>query len=303
MEADRRVGLRCGRGGIKESSTEVTDADTTETRVADDDGTTTINTSVPNPARIYDYLLGGKDNFPADREVAEQVLAIAPVTREVVRDNRAFLRRAVGFLTREAGIRQFIDLGSGLPTQGNVHEIAQAIAPDARVVYVDNDAIVAAHSSALLAGDSTVAIQADLREPDAILGHPEVGKLIDFDQPVALLLVAVLHFIPDHEDPLGIVARFRDGVAGGSYLTISHGTRDVPERPDMSAEVMAEMGARVERLYQQTTTSIVTRTRAQVERFFDGFDLLEPGLVEIQLWRPDDSTLPGGFYGGVGRKP
>ncbi|HEV8647841.1 MAG TPA: SAM-dependent methyltransferase [Actinomycetes bacterium] len=272
--------------------------------MADGDWTTEINTSVPNPARIYDYLLGGKDNFPADREVAEQVVAIAPVTRDVVRDNRAFLRRAVCFLTREAGIRQFIDLGSGLPTQGNVHEIAQAIAPDARVVYVDNDAIVVTHSSALLAGDNTVAIQADLREPDVILGHPEVRELIDFDQPIALLLVAVLHFIPDDEDPLGIVARFRDAVAGGSYLTISHGTKDVPARPDMSAEVMAEMGARVERLYQQTTASIVTRTRAQVERFFDGLDLLDPGLVEIQLWRPDDpnSMLPGGLYGGVGRK-
>jgi hypothetical protein len=139
-----------------------------------DDWTTTINTGAPNPARIYDYFLGGKDNFPADRQVADQVLTIAPVAREVVEDNRAFLRRAVRVLTREAGIRQFIDLGSGLPTRGNVHEIAQAIAPDARVVYVDNDAMVVTHSRALLAGDNTVAIQADLREPEVILGHPEV---------------------------------------------------------------------------------------------------------------------------------
>ena len=145
-----------------------------------DDWTTKLNTSVPNPARIYDYFLGGKDNFPADREVADQLVAIAPVARDVVEDNRAFLRRAVRVLTREAGIRQFIDLGSGLPTQGNVHEIAQAIAPDARVVYVDNDAMVVTHSRALLAGDNTVAIQADLREPDLILGHPEVRELIDF---------------------------------------------------------------------------------------------------------------------------
>jgi len=263
-----------------------------------------INTTVPNPARIYDYFLGGKDNFPADRQVADQVLAIAPVAREVVEDNRAFLRRAVRVLTREAGIRQFIDLGSGLPTQGNVHEIAQAIAPDARVVYVDNDAMVVTHSRALLAGDNTIAIQADLREPDVILGHPEVRELIDFDQPVALLLVAILHFIPDDQDPLGIVARFRDALPTGSYLAISHGTRDIPVRPDISAEVMAEMGARVERLYQQTTAFIVTRTRAQVGRFFDGFELLDPGLVEIQLWRPGDesSMLPGGFYGGVGSK-
>jgi S-adenosyl methyltransferase len=268
------------------------------------DWTTQINTGVPNPARIYDYLLGGKDNFPADREVAEQLLAIAPVARDVAEDNRAFLRRAVRFLTREAGIRQFMDLGSGLPTQGNVHEIAQAIIPDARVVYVDNDAMVVTHGRALLAADNTVVIQADLREPDDILEHPEVRELIDFNEPIALLLTAILHFIPDEEDPLGIVARFRDALPSGSYLAISHGTRDVPARPDMSADEMADMGERVERLYQLTTASLVTRTRAQVERFFDGLELVDPGLVEIQRWRPDErgSTLPGGFYGGVGRK-
>jgi hypothetical protein len=259
---------------------------------------------VPNPARIYDYLLGGKDNYPADREVAEQVVAVAPVTREVVRDNRAFLRRAVGFLTEEAGVRQFIDLGSGLPTHGNVHEIAQAIAPDARVVYVDNDAMVVTHSRALLADDNTITVQADLREPDAILGHPEVRKLIDFDRPVALLLLAILHFVPNDQDPHGIVARFRDLLPAGSYLALSHSTTDVPVRPDMTPAAMAEMGTKVQRLYQMTTTLIVPRTRTQVERFFDGFDLVDPGLVEIQRWRPDrqSSLLPGGFYGGVGRK-
>jgi hypothetical protein len=181
-----------------------------------DDWTTRINTGVPNPARIYDYFLGGKDNFPADREVADQVVAIAPVARDIVEDNRAFLRRAVRLLAREAGVRQFIDLGSGLPTQGNVHEIAQAVAPDARVVYVDNDAMVVTHSRALLAGDNTVAIEADLRDPDSVMGHPEVRELIDFDQPIALLLMAILHFIPDDEDPYGIVARFRDTLPAGS---------------------------------------------------------------------------------------
>jgi hypothetical protein len=268
------------------------------------DWATRVNTSVPNPARIYDFLLGGKDNYPADREVAEQLLALAPVARAVVHDNRAFLRRAVRFLTQEAGIRQFIDLGSGLPTQGNVHEVAQAVAPDARVVYVDNDAMVVTHSRALLAGDNTLAVEADLRAPDLIVGNLEVRELVDFDQPIALLLVAILHFIPDEDDPLGIVRRFRDALPSGSYLALSHGTRDVPVRPDMSAEAMAEMGAKVERLYQQTTAWIVTRTRGQVERFFDGFDLVDPGLVEIQRWRPDDrhTMLPGGFYGGVGRK-
>jgi S-adenosyl methyltransferase len=274
-----------------------------EDQVADD-WTTRINTGVPNPARIYDYFLGGKDNFPADREVAEQVVAIAPVARDIVEDNRAFLRRAVRLLAGEAGIRQFIDLGSGLPTQGNVHEIAQAVAPDARVVYVDNDAMVVTHSRALLAGDNTAAIEADLRDPDSVMRHREVRELIDFDQPIALLLMAILHFVPDDEDPYGIVARFRDALPAGSYLALSHGTRDIPARPDMSPEAMAEMGAKVERLYQLTTASLVTRTHAQVERFFDGFDLLDPGLVEIQLWRPDeaDALLPGGFYGGVGRK-
>jgi trans-aconitate methyltransferase len=263
------------------------------------DWTTEINTGVPNPARIYDYLLGGKDNFPADREVAQQLLAIAPVARAVVEDNRVFLRRAVRFLAR-----QFIDLGSGLPTQGNVHEIAQAIAPDARVVYVDNDAMVVTHARALLAGDNTVVIQADLREPDVILDHPEVRELIDFNQPIALLLMAILHFIPDDEDPFGIVARFRDALPSGSYLAISHGTRDIPARPDMSAEEMTEMGTRAEQLYQLTMASFVTRTRVQVEQFFDGLELVDPGLVEIQRWKPDSnrSTLPGGFYGGVGRK-
>ena len=269
-----------------------------------DDWTTRINTGVPNPARIYDYFLGGKDNFPADREVAEQVVAIAPVARDIVEDNRAFLRRVVRHLAGQAGVRQFIDLGSGLPTRGNVHEIAQAVAPDARVVYVDNDAMVVTHSRALLAGDNTADIEADLRDPDSVMQHPEVRELVDFDQPVALLLLAILHFVPDDQDPFGIVARFRDALPAGSYLAVSHGTRDIPERPDMSPEAMAEMGTKVERLYQLPTASLVTRSRAQVERFFDGFDLLDPGLVEIQRWRPDesDSLLPGGFYGGVGRK-
>jgi hypothetical protein len=268
-----------------------------------DDWTTRINTGVPNPARIYDYLLGGKDNFPADREIAEQMLAIAPVAREVVEDNREFLRRAVEVLA-DAGTRQFIDLGSGLPTQGNVHEIAQAAAPGSRVVYVDNDPMVVAHSRALLAGDNTVAIEGDLRQPDKVLEHPEVRELIDFGQPVALLLLAILHFVPDDEDPFGIVARYREALPAGSHLAISHGTRDIPERPDLSPEEMADMGAKVEQLYQLTTASLVTRTRAEVERFFDGLELLEPGVVEIQRWRPDGRTslLPGGFYGGVARK-
>src|SRR6266540_721410 len=230
--------------------------------VVDDSWSNGINPNVANPARIYDYLLGGKDNFPADREVAEQVIAVAPTARDVTRQNRAFLRRAVRFLAGEAGVRQFLDIGSGLPTQGNVHEIAQAIAPDTCVVYVDNDPIVVTHGRALLAGDNTAVIKADLREPDAIVGHPKVREVIDFDRPIAVLLVSVLHFVKDEHDPEGIVARFRDAVP------------------------------------------IVNRTGAEVRRLFDGWDLVDPGLVSIQLWKPDDasSALPGGFYGGVGRK-
>jgi len=161
-----------------------------------------------------------------------------------------------------------------------------------------------AHSRALLAGDNTVAIEGDLRQPDTVLEHPDVRELIDFGRPVALLLLAILHFIPDDEDPFGIVARYIDALPAGSHLAISHGTRDIPERPDLSPEEMADMGAKVEQLYQLTTASLVTRTRAEVERFFDGLELLEPGVVEIQRWRPDgrSSLLPGGFYGGVARK-
>jgi hypothetical protein len=272
--------------------------------VLEDYQDTGVSTSVPNPARIYDYFLGGKDNYPADREVAEQVLAVAPVARAMVHDNRAFLRRAVRYLAGEAGIRQFLDIGSGLPTQDNVHEVAQAVAPDARVVYVDNDPVVITHGRALLAGDNVTVVRADLREPDSILGDPEVRELIDFGRPVALLLLAILHFVPDDQDPYGIVARFRDALPFGSYLAISHGTKDIPDRHDMTPEEMAEHARETERLYQRTSSPVSTRTHAQVERFFHGWELVNPGLVEIQRWRPDDATpaLPGGFYGGVGLK-
>jgi hypothetical protein len=265
--------------------------------VAAEGWTAGINTDVAHPARMYDYYLGGKDNFPADREAAEQALAAAPAVREMARQNRAFLQRVVRFLAGEAGIRQFLDIGTGLPTQGNVHEIAQATMPDARVVYVDNDPIVVVHSDALLAGHNTTAIQADLREPDAILDHPEVREVIDFDQPVAVLLVAVLHFIGDAEDPAGLVARLRDAMAVGSYLAISHGSSDLP-RPE------PKMAANVVRAYQRTSTPVVLRSHAQIERFFDGFELVGPGLLQIQHWRPDGPVpnVPGGIYGGVGRK-
>jgi len=253
-----------------------------------------IKTSIAHPARIYDYFLGGKDNYPADREAAERVLAAVPQARQMAQANRAFLQRVVRFLAGEVGIRQFLDIGTGIPTQGNVHEIAHATAPAARVVYVDNDPIVLVHSRALLAGVNTTIIEGDLRQPDAIWNDPKLRRVIDFDQPVAVLLVAILHFIADAEDPAGIVARLRDGMAPGSYLAISHGTADFhPEATPTAA-----------RAYDRTTAQLSPRSHAEVERFFDGFELLEPGLVPISLWRPDGDIPEGkGVYGGIGRKP
>src|SRR6266511_749328 len=178
-----------------------------------------IDTSTPNPARIYDALLGGKDNFPADRDAAHAILNVAPQARRGARENRAFLQRAVRYLAADAGIRLFLDIGTGLPTQGNVHQIAQAVSPDVRVAYVDND--------------TTVAVLADLREPEVILGHPQVRRLLDLAQPVAVLLVAVLHFLRDEEDPAGIVARLRDALAPGSFLVLEPGLVQPPAwRPE-----------------------------------------------------------------------
>jgi SAM-dependent methyltransferase len=254
-----------------------------------------LDASIPNAARIYDYLLGGKDHFPADRHAAEEVLAVVPQARQGAKENRAFLQRAVRFLAAEAGIRQFLDIGTGLPTQGNVHQVAQAAAPDARVVYVDHDPVVHVHASALLADDSTtVAVLADLREPEAILAHPEVRRLLDFARPVGVLLVAVLHFIRDEEDPAGIVARLRQALAPGSFLVISHAT----------ADFHPEVAAKVTEVYRQASAPLVLRSRAAIQRVFDGFDLVAPGLVQPAAWRPDPGTgssSAGGFYSGVGR--
>jgi hypothetical protein len=203
--------------------------------------------STPNVARMYDYYLGGKDNFPADRQAAERVLAIVPEVRAAVRANRAFVGRAVRFLAA-AGVRQFLDVGSGLPTRRNVHEVAHELAPDARVVYVDDDPVVVVHGRALLACTDTVAVvQGDLRRPEEVLGHPEVRALIDLDEPVAVLLTLVLHFVTDAEDPVGIVRRLRDAMAPGSYLVVSHGTGD--PRPGTAPRVAA--------VYQQASAPIV----------------------------------------------
>jgi hypothetical protein len=252
---------------------------------------------------MWDYQLGGKDNFAADRAAAEavnQAMAEAnvPDGRAVASENRAFLRRAVRYLAGSAGIRQFLDLGAGLPTQGNVHEIAHETAPDARVVYVDYDPVVVAHGRALLAGtNKTAAVRADLRVPHEMLSQPELTDLLDLGQPVAVLLVATLHLVTDHEDPAGIVAALHEAIAPGSHLVITHATR---QRHEGAAAALAESFARL-----RVTTPIVPRGREEILRLFDGFILVEPGLVFPALWRPDTPTEDTGaqwMFAGVGRK-
>ena len=259
-----------------------------------------IDRNRPHPARMYDFYLGGKDNYAVDQEAAREILRAVPEVRDMARENRAFLQRAVRFLVGEAGIRQIIDIGTGIPAAGNVHEVAREMAPDVRVIYADNDPIVHVHASALLTGaGSTGIVLADLREPETILAHPRVRELIDFSQPVALLLVAILHFITDGEHPERLVAAFRDALPLGSYLALSHGTADFHSQEAVSH------GTKV---YQRATAPLVLRSHAQVTALFDGFDLIEPGLVQVPLWRPDGKRprlrdLAGiGIYGGVGQR-
>jgi hypothetical protein len=255
-----------------------------------------IDTSRPNPARVYDALLGGKNNYPADRAAAHHILNAAPQAHQGAHQNRAFLQRAVHYLAAQASIRQFLDIGTRLPTQGNVHQIAQQVTPHARVAYVDHDPVVHVHANALLANHTTtIGVLADLREPEVILSHPDVRRLLDLTRPVAVLLVAVLHFLRDQDDPAWIVARLRDAMAPGSYLVISHATGDFHPHA----------GAKVTQVYQQASAPLVLRSRDQIARFFDGFDLVEPGLVEPVAWRPDTgpvSPSAGGLYSGVGRR-
>ncbi len=253
----------------------------------------------PNIARVYDFLLGGSHNFTTDRAAAGEFLARWPDAAETMRLNRAFLGRAVRYLVGQVGIRQFLDIGSGIPTMGNVHTIAQQQARDARVVFVDNDEVAVLHSRAILAGnDNAIAIQADLRCPDEILAHPQLRGMVDLSQPVALLLVAVLHFLPDADTPAALVAQLRDALAPASYVVISHGTTD--DQPSNVAEAM--------NLYNQTTTAFQPRTYAEVKAFFDGLVLTAPGLVHVPLWRPDESEAAEDHperiaaYGGVGFK-
>jgi hypothetical protein len=258
-----------------------------------------IDIERPSASRIYDYWLGGTHNFAVDREIARGVTEVVPDTPLIMQSNRGFLHRAVRFLVA-SGIRQFLDIGSGIPTLGNVHEVVQKAAPDGRVVYVDHDPVAVAHSRHILGGtDSVAAIHEDLRRPEAILTHPDTTRLIDFDQPVALLLNAVLHFVTDEQDPYGIVARLRAPLAPGSYLVLSHGTAD---------GMAPEASARWIELFKRTPTPARPRTRAEVQPFFDGFDLLPPGLVWAPEWRPEHPDEVGehpqrsATYVGVGHK-
>jgi hypothetical protein len=264
-----------------------------------------VDSSKPSIARVYDYMLGGKDNFAVDREASQMALRITPDGPEAARASRAFLRRVVRFLVAEAGIRQFLDIGSGLPTQGNVHEIAHEIDPTVRVVYVDNDPMVLAHSRALLAdGGTTVVIQADLRDPDDILGRPEVQASIDFTRPVGLLLASILHHLHDDEGPGAIAARFRDVLPSGSYLAIAHFHNPGAEHPDAAAKAME-----VEKIFNATLGTGRWRTRDEILSYFGDLELLEPGLVPLSEWRSDPQQKPEQsdtyytFVGGVARKP
>jgi hypothetical protein len=260
-----------------------------------------FDTTTPNVARIYDYLLGGKDNFAADRAAAEQLLAVIPDVAAIAADNRAFLSRAVRYLTG-MGIRQFLDLGSGLPTRSNVHEVAQENAPDTRVVYVDYDPVVALHCKTLLASVGNVAaLHADLAVPSSVLEHPDLLRVLDLNRPVGLICASSLHFVPDEADPWGIVAQYRDRLCSGSYLAITHAPSRVPgEDPEDDEENAAKV-------FRQTSAPLHMRTLAEIQRFFDGFELVAPGVVFMQDWRPDPQTHTSGrlrsFRAAVGRKP
>jgi hypothetical protein len=258
-----------------------------------------IDTGVAHPARIYDYWLGGKDNFAADREAGDNALEANPRILFGVRANRRFLARAVRYLVGEAGIRQFLDVGTGLPAMDNTHEVAQAVAPDARIVYVDNDPIVLAHARALLTGTPeglTAFIDGDVRDPAAVLEG--ASRTLDFSQPVAVMALLVLQHIPDSDDPHRIVARLMEATPPGSYLVVSDTASDI--RPEVAAETQRRLNARM--AGRQTC-----RTRAEIQQYFAGLEMIPPGLVTLNRWRPAaDDPDPGedpAAYCGIGRKP
>jgi hypothetical protein len=270
-----------------------------------DRGPVEIDTRIPHASRIYDYLLGGSTNFAVDRELAEQMSDAFPEgidkTRADVRANRAFLGRVVRHLAGEVGIRQFLDIGTGIPNDGNVHGVAQQVAPDSRIVCVDYDLIVQAHARLLLKSapeGAAVFITADLRDPEKILD--QAAAALDFTKPIAIILVAVLHLIPDHDDPYGIVARLLDAMPSSSHLAISHLGSDI--HPTEAAEA-------VQRLNTSTRETFVLRSHAEVSRFFEGLELVEPGVVPVDHWRPAEDQPPRPrhemitIHCAVGRKP
>ncbi|NUP63106.1 MAG: SAM-dependent methyltransferase [Nonomuraea sp.] len=256
-----------------------------------------INPAIPHSARVYDYWLGGKDNFESDRRVAEQTMAAVPGVRESAMANRAFLGRAVRFLAAR-GVRQFLDLGTGIPTQGNTHEVAQAEAPESRVVYVDNDPIVMNHARALLTSTPegrTAYIEADARDPRSILEHPDVLATLDLTRPVALMLVAILMHIPDEDDPAGLVRAYAEALPEGSYLVLSHLTLDLLPKETADRYLAVTGNQAMHR---------TPRTGERIAAYFDGFELVEPGLVAVSKWPEEtaDSGSSAWMYGGVGRK-
>jgi hypothetical protein len=258
-----------------------------------------FDTGVAHPARRYNYWLDGKDNFAADRVSGDAIAATFPGIRLSVRENRKFLRRAVAFLAGEAGIDQFLDVGTGLPTADNTHEVAQRITPHARIVYVDNDPIVLTHARALLTSSpqgATAYIDADVREPGKILSNPELSATLDTDRPIGLVMLAVLHFVRDFEDPYGVVRTLVDAMPSGSYLVMSHATYDLVDP------------AKVEKLETLSGGQWRSRSRAEFARFFDGLELVDPGVVPIGDWRPDPGVArpdPAQIvtYGAVARIP
>jgi hypothetical protein len=257
---------------------------------------TGVDISRPSVARMYDFYLDGKDNFQVDRDAVAQVEAAMPEIRQLARENRAFLRRAVRYMARQ-GIEQFLDIGSGLPTAGNTHEIARQVVPGARVVYIDNDPMVLAHGNALLATDGNTTVgTADMRYPDDVLDHPETKRLIDFTRPVGVLLMAMIHFIA-LEDRERIMGRLRDALPPGSYITGTHVT---------SEGHAPEAVAQIEDAYAKTPTPIYFRTRDDVAGFFSGLDLVDPGVVTVDAWQPDPSDpapeATRWLYGAMGRK-
>ena len=258
----------------------------------------TIDPSVAHIARIQDYWLGGKDHFEADRIAGDEAIAQLPDMVASVRNTRAFLGRTVCFLARERGIRQFLDVGTGIPTAANTHEVAQRVAPDSRIVYVDNDPMVLAHARALLtstAEGKCSYIDADIRDPDKILA--DAGEVIDFTRPVAVVLMAVLQFVPDADDPYGLVRRLMAAMPDGSYLVISHPAADI------QAAAMAGMATRLNKLMAQ---QVKPRSKAEVTAFFDSLDLVEPGVIRCPEWRPDrpeDAAGKSTMWGGVAEKP